>query len=85
MNNHRTKGGVTSHATQRLFGQYGCSLPVKKARQILREIVKDEYNGHVWISKEVQAKLKVQVPNGKRLVCIVADEEIITVEDKIYI
>jgi len=83
--NFRTKGGVTTHAEKRLFQQYGCCLSAKKARKILREIIKDEYDGHIWVPETVQKSLRVALPYGNRLVLIVASGEIVTVEDKPFI
>lgn len=82
--NFRTKGGVTEHAISRLFGQYDCQVSEKNARKILREAKKGENNGHVWVSEEAQKMLRVELPEGNRLVFVVDKGEIVTIEDKVF-
>ena len=79
---HRTKGGISSHAEKRLYGQYNCKIDVCTARRMLRIVKEGERNNFVWVPMPIQKKLMVKVPDGNRLVCVVADGEIVTIEDK---
>jgi len=88
MSFHRTDGGVSRHALNRLFNQYKFKGSKKEARKLLRicrSIAVNEGVGKIEISSNKLGfpprKFRIWNISGKKLIAVVSDKKVVSVID----